>query len=288
MAVLVALTSGCELSEDDEMAQRPKRTVTKSAAPAAPTKVPIGQGSVSPAAVVWAQDSTLHFGARQVDVSPLNIDSFVVVPGGVYFLSRGELWFTDLSRARGTGIMGVKRLSTTRDGGALRVEVGTGSGPAKVYAYDLETGASMPADQAVPATDADLRGARKRIVLRSTINDGASSETPVDVRLGTGGYAVVGGDGGGLVVVDATTQKAGPADGRRGDRLQARPVAEPGRVLRHGHGRRGEAAGHDELQPEQPQLQDLGRGRSRPLVGLRERLLTQGGPTTVPCPSRLG
>ena len=71
----------------------------------------------------------------------------------------------------------------------------------------------MPADQAVPATDADLRGTRKRIVLRSTINDGASSETPVDVRLGPGGYGVVGGDGGGLVVVDATTRKRVPLKG---------------------------------------------------------------------------
>jgi hypothetical protein len=215
VALLVALTSGCELSEDDEMAQRPKRTVTKSPAPAVPTKVPVGQGKISPEAVVWAQDSTLHFGNRQVDVSPLNIDSFVVVPGGVYFLSRGELWFTDLSRARGTGVMGVTRLTTTRDAGALRVEVAAGSGPAKVYAFDLGTGASMPADQAVPATDADLRGTRKRIMLRSGTNDGASSETSVDVRLGPGsggGYGVVGGDGGGLVVIDATTRRRVPLE----------------------------------------------------------------------------
>jgi hypothetical protein len=213
VAVLIALTSGCELSQDDEMAQPPKRTVTRSPVPAAPTKVPVGQGSVSPAAVVWAQDSTLHVGDRQVDVSPLSIDSFVVVPGGVYFLSRGELWFTDLNRARGTGLMGVARLSTSRDAGALRVEIAAGSGPAKVYAYDHDTGASMPADQAAPVTDADLRGERKRIVLRSTISDGATSEAPVDIRLGGGRYAVVGGDGGGLVVIDATTRMRVPLKG---------------------------------------------------------------------------
>jgi len=214
VAVLVTLTSACELSQDDEMAPRPKRTVTKSPAPKAPTSVPVGQGEISPHAVVWAQDSTLHFGTRQVDISPLNIDSFVVVEGGVFFLSRGELWFTDLSRARGTGLTGVNRVSTTRDAGALRVEVDAGSGPDKVFAYDVDTGESIPPDQADPATDADLRGTPKRLVLRSTTTDGTASEAPVDLRLGPDGrYGVVGGDGGGLVVIDATTRKRVPLTG---------------------------------------------------------------------------
>ena len=214
MAVLVTLTSACELSEDDEMAQPPKRTVTKSPAPPAPARVPVGQGGVGPSAVVWAQDSTLHFGTRQVDLSPLMIDSFVAVAGGVFFVSRGELWFTDLSRARATGLTGVTRLLTTRDGGALRVEVKAGSGPATVFAYDLGTGESMPADEAVPAKDADLRGTRERLVLRSTTSDGGTSETPVETRLGPGGhYGVVGGDGGGLVVIDALTKKRVPLKG---------------------------------------------------------------------------
>ena len=208
VTLLVTLTSACELSQDDEMAPPPKRTVTRSPAPKPPASVPVGQGAISPEAVVWAQDSTLHFGTRQVDLSPLNIDSFVVVKGGVFFLSRDELWFTDLSRARGTGLMGVTRLSTTPDAGSLRVEVGAGSGPAKVLAYDLGTGKSMPEDLAVPATDADLRGPRKKLVLRSTTSDGATSEAPVEIRMSPDGrYGVVGGDGGGLVVIDATTQK---------------------------------------------------------------------------------
>jgi hypothetical protein len=208
MAALVTLTSACELSQDDEMAPRPKRTVTKSPAPQAPSSVPVGEGSISPRAVVWAQDSTLHFGTRQVDLSPLNIDSFVVVAGGVFFLTRGELWFTDLSRARGTGLTGVDRLSTTPDAGALRVEVDGGSGPDKAFAYDVDTGKSIPPEQAEPATDADLRGTREQLVLRSTTSDGATSEAPVDLRLGPDGrYGVVGGDGGGLVVIDATTRK---------------------------------------------------------------------------------
>jgi hypothetical protein len=214
VALLVTLTSACELGEDDEMAQPPKRTVTKSPAPSVPPKVPVGEGAVSPAAVVWAQDSALHVGTRQVDLSPLSIDSFVVVAGGVYFLARGELWFTDLSRARGTGLMGVTRLSTTPDARALLVEVAAGSGPAAVYAYGLGTGEAMPPGEAEPATDEDLRGTRKRLVLRSTGNDGSTSEAPVEIRLGPGGgYGVVGGDGGGLVVIDATTHKRVPLTG---------------------------------------------------------------------------
>ena len=207
VAVLVALTTGCELSQDDEMAPPPKRTVTKSPAPPVPTQVPTGQGSVSPQTVVWAQDSTLHFGKRQVDVSPLRIDSFVVVNGGVFFISRSELWFTDLSRVRGTGFTGVTRVSTTRDAGALRVQ--TSQGSASGYAFDLATGASKAVDEAVPATDADLRGTPEQVVLRV----GGSDAAPVDARLGPGGYGIVGGDGGQLVVFDATTHKQVPLKG---------------------------------------------------------------------------
>ena len=148
------------------MAPKPTRTVTKSPAPrcaSVPTSVPTGEGDVSPSSVVWAQESKLHFGTSQVDVAPLRIDSFVVVPGGVFFVSRGELWFTDLSRVRATGLMDVTRVSTTRDADALRVDLSTGSDA--VYAYDLDTGESIPPAQVVPATDADLRGTAKRLVL---------------------------------------------------------------------------------------------------------------------------
>ena len=49
------------------------------------------------------QGSVLHVGRQQVDLSPIEIEAFVVVPGGVFLLSQGELWFTDLARVRGTG-----------------------------------------------------------------------------------------------------------------------------------------------------------------------------------------
>ena len=224
VAVLVAITSGCELGQDDEMAPRPTRTVTKFPSPAptttaAPTRIPVGQGRISPEGVVWAQESTLHFGTRQVDVSPLRIDSFVVVAGGVFFVSRGELWFTDLSRVRGTGFMGVTRVSTTRDAGALLVESSAGS--AGVYAFDLATGASMPPAQVEAATDEDLRGTPERVVLRPAgSNPAAPSAAPVDARLGPGRFGVVGGDDERLVVFDATTRKRVPLKGVMGNGFQ--------------------------------------------------------------------
>ena len=203
VALLVTLTSGCELGEDDEMAPKPTRTVTKSPASRVPTRVPTGEGDVSPSSVVWAQESTLHFGTSQVDVAPLRIDSFVVVPGGVFFVSRSELWFTDLSRVRATGLMGVTRVSTTREADALRVDLATG--PDAVYAYDLGTGESIPPAQAVPAADADLRGTTRQVVLPP---GGA-----VEARGGPGRYGLVGGDGGQLVVYDTATRKRVPLKG---------------------------------------------------------------------------
>ena len=203
VALLVTLTSGCELAEDDEMAPKPTRTVTRSAAPEVPASVPTGEGDVSPASVVWAQESKLHFGTSRVDVAPMRIDSFVVVPGGVFFVSRSELWFTDLSRVRATGLMGVTRVSTTRDADALRVDLARGSDA--VVAYDLATGKSIPPSRVVPATEADLRGAAKRVVL-----------TPggeVEARRGPGQYGLVGGDGEQLVVYDATTRRRIPLRG---------------------------------------------------------------------------
>jgi len=225
VAVLVMITSGCELSQDDEMAPRPTKTVTKSQRPdtatttPAPKTLPVGEGTITPQAVVWAQESTLHYGTKQVDVSPLRIDSFVVVAGGVFFLSRRELWFTDLSRVRGTGFAGVTRLSATADAGALRVDRGTGSGGN--YAYDLGTGESMSADQVVPATDEDLRGTAEQVELRPA---GSGEETPsaapVEARRGPGNFGVVGGDGERLAVFDARTRKRVPLTGVLGNGFQ--------------------------------------------------------------------
>ncbi|MGK2875704.1 MAG: hypothetical protein ACSLEW_08690 [Nocardioides sp.] len=210
-AALVVLTSGCEVGQDDEMAS-PTRTVTASPSPrttAAPTTVPVGQGRVSTSTAVWAQDSTLHVGSNEVDVSPRNIDSFVVVAGGVFLLDRGELWFTDLRRVRDTGLRGVTRVSTTRDGRAMRVEVTTGSGGVDVHAYDVLSGASIPPGDAKPATAADRLGRPAQVVLRPERSDVSPGVPvpPVPARLGPGRYGVVGGDGEPLDAFDSTTRR---------------------------------------------------------------------------------
>jgi hypothetical protein len=85
----------------------------------------------------------------------------------------------------------------------LRVDVSTGSGV--VHAYDLDTGESIPAAQAVPATDADLRGTATRLVL--------PPGGMVQARRGPGGYGLVGGDGGQLVAYDAATRRRIPLEG---------------------------------------------------------------------------
>ena len=188
------------------MAPQPTRTVTRVRGPPRrrPERARSGEGDVSPAdgGVGPGQRAALRHAARSTS-RRCEIDSFVVVPGGVFVVSRGELWFTDLSRVRATGLTGVTRVSTTRDADALRVDLARGSDA--VVAYDLGTGKSIPPSRVVPATDADLRGAAKRVVL-----------TPggeVEARRGPGHYGLVGGDGEQLVVYDATTRRRIPLRG---------------------------------------------------------------------------
>jgi hypothetical protein len=148
------LTTGCTVGQDDEMTPKPRRTVTASASPqqaAAPASVPIGQGEVSPADVVWAQGSVLHVGKQTVDLSPVMVDAFVVVPGGVYVLNKRELWFTDLSRLRGTGLVGVTRLGLTADGSRILVSLEK-AGVESDHAYDTGTGKTVSSDGVTPET----------------------------------------------------------------------------------------------------------------------------------------
>ncbi len=144
---MLVLTAGCELGEDDEMVP-PSRTITASPSPdktVAPETVPVGEGNVSPADVVWAQGNVLHVGRSSVDLSPAGIDAFVVVPGGVFVLHMGELWFTDLSRLRGTGLVNVTALGVTAD--ATRILVtGMEGDAAASYAYDTATGRAVSSD----------------------------------------------------------------------------------------------------------------------------------------------
>ena len=64
---------GCAAGTDDELAPHPRRTSPRrpaSRSPLRPATMPVGQGDVAPADVVWAQGSVLHVGRRQVDLGP--------------------------------------------------------------------------------------------------------------------------------------------------------------------------------------------------------------------------
>jgi hypothetical protein len=214
VAVLV-LASGCRLGDDDEMVP-PTRTVTASPSPrvtAVPSTIPVGDGKISPSDAVWAQDSVLHVGTGQVDLAPRRVDSFVVVPGGLYFVDHDQLWFTDLVRVRDTGLRGVTGLATNKDGSAIRVEL---SGPASVHAYDSRDGSSLSPDKVVPVTVADRLGSPVAVSLRSERSD-ASSPPPAPGRRGPGRYGVLGGDGEPLVGFVSATRVRVPLTGVVGD-----------------------------------------------------------------------
>ncbi len=134
VAALLLVTTGCEVGTDDEMAPAPTKTITatpsQSVAPA-PATIPVGTAKISPTDSVWADGSVLHVGRQQVDLSPIEIEAFLVVPGGVFLLSQGELWFTDLTKVKGTGQTDVTGVRTNAAGTVL-VVVDTRSGRAAV------------------------------------------------------------------------------------------------------------------------------------------------------------
>ena len=84
----------------------------------------------------------LHVGGDQADLSPVDIEAFVVVHGGVFVLAEGELWFTDLARLRGTGQTEVTGLQVSADASKLDV-VDTRGGTAESQGYDTRTGKAI-------------------------------------------------------------------------------------------------------------------------------------------------
>ena len=175
LTLVLLLVTGCALAgcrvttQDDETSPPTPRVTTSSPTPRAqslPTTVPVGHGDVGPQDVVWAQVSTLHVGAHQWDLAPLRVESFAVVPGGVFFLSGRELWFTDLVKARATGVTGVTRLVTTANGSAMRVTAGN---PSTSRAWDATTG-------------------------RTTGWPG-TPDPPITSRRGPGSFSLLGSDG---------------------------------------------------------------------------------------------
>lgn len=116
MLVAVLAASGCASTPDDE-ATRPTVTTTVTQAPE-PRPTPIAPVSHPPSttAVAWAQGSRLHVGDRVADLGPMSVDAFAVTRGGVFVLSRGRLWLTDLVEVHDTGYSRVRSLSVSPDG----------------------------------------------------------------------------------------------------------------------------------------------------------------------------
>jgi hypothetical protein len=181
LAGLVLAGAGCEVGTDDELAPPPTRTITaspSSSAPPAPATVPVGRGEVSPEDVVWAQGSVLHVGGREVDLAPLTVDAFVVVRGGVFVLAGGEVWFTDLSRLRGTGQTDVSGLRISADNRFLEV-VDTRAGEELTQGYDTRTGRAVRADVATQSPEQRRQGPG-----RFEVTTSSGSPTVVDSRTG--------------------------------------------------------------------------------------------------------
>lgn len=180
MAGLVVLASGCNVGTDDELAPPPTRTITATPSQSldpAPATIPVGKGDVSPVDVVWAQGSVLHVGRKQVDLAPIDVEALVTVPGGVFLLAAGELWFTDLKRVRGTGQTSVTGVRISADAERLAV-VDTRSGEPLEQGYDTRTGKAVSGE--------------------------VDTRTPEQLRLGPGRFEVRSGKGGTSVVETGT------------------------------------------------------------------------------------
>ena len=212
LAAIVAVTalvlSGCEIGEDDEMVA-PRRTTVVSPSPeprAVPESVPVGQGRIGPQDVVWTQGHVLHIGTRTVDLSPVGVDAFVVVTGGVYLLDRGSLSFTDLERVRATGLTGVTGLGVTADAERIRVTT-EARGKAASHVYDTRSGSLRDEDVSVVSaeerlgTPVGVRLRGERVVL------GRPGAGELAGRQGAGRYGVATGPAGEPVAFDSRTRK---------------------------------------------------------------------------------
>lgn len=114
------LVAGCTMGPDDEMVE-PTTTETVTTAPKKPevTKLPVGTAGLKVADIAWSQGSTVHIGDQMVDLAPLEVEEFVVAEGGIYLLSKGELWFSDLSSVVPVGLARVRELAISIDGWRL-------------------------------------------------------------------------------------------------------------------------------------------------------------------------
>jgi len=217
LPALLGTVTACATGEDDEMA-RPTRTVTATPSttlpPLAPDTVPVGRGAVRPDDVVWAQGSRLHVDDRVFDLSPRRVEQLVVVPGGVFFVEEGRLWFTDLAMVRDTGLTDVTSIATDAQGDGLVVTRGQGEAR-EVDAWNAVTGQAVPSAEVQPATVADRLGRPAQVVVRGERSD-VDPGAPQPARLGPGSFGIVGGDGEPLVAFAQRTRQRVDLDGVAG------------------------------------------------------------------------
>ena len=129
-------------------------------------------------------------GGAAVDVSPRTSTPSSSTPGGVYFLDDDELWFTDLTRVRAAGIVGVTELSTDPSGSHLRVDTRMG-GAARSRAYETAQGTEVPVSSVRPVTARDRLGTPGTVTLRAERSDVSPTAGPVTTRMGTGRFGLV-------------------------------------------------------------------------------------------------
>ena len=209
--------AGCRVTSQDDETTAPSPSASPSSSSPVqplPTTLPVGHGDVGPDDVVWAQASTLHVGERQWDLAPLTIDSFVSVPGGVFFLSGGTLWLTDLVKVGGTGVTGATSVATTADSSAVLVTTGR---PPAVHAWSAITGKPLRPGQARPATPEDRLGIPGEIALQLEGNKVNESPQPAPARRGPGLYGILGVAGEPLVAFHAPSASQVPLRGVPGD-----------------------------------------------------------------------
>lgn len=153
----VSLLGGCGDGVDDELPQPPVTVTASPEPPRSASRLPVGRGPVRPGSEVRVQGSRVVVGGESVDLGPLRVDDWVVVPGGIFFLNQGELWFTDLQRARPTAYQDVSDLDVASGGDELTFvdhEHGTpdedGTPRPLEMRYDTRTGEFVGATYAEP------------------------------------------------------------------------------------------------------------------------------------------
>jgi hypothetical protein len=111
VVVLALAFAGCQAVSDDA-GVAPTVTTTETPEPVVEVpSVPVGHAEISSNAVIWAQGSRIHVGKQTIDVAPLDVEEFVAARGGIYFTSHDQLWFTDLTRARQSGLSRIDDLT---------------------------------------------------------------------------------------------------------------------------------------------------------------------------------